>query len=535
MRTRKLKERLKKQYGQIPDQHYFHGDMEYIRAYFDYRRENQMDDFLIDDISWSDLDMDDLFKRINPGLTTSGEQYLYYMLRSPAVEKTAYDARKELIRFAEEEPELRLKLQTILARLGRTRRADLSLAFAPSAHGVKLLLFYSLLLLLLAASAVMCIVSLSKNALTVLALMLFLNSMVHEFGKRSSQLDYDTVNYSVSMIFAMQRLRRLHNTKLDSHLAPAYTSLDRLQAVIHTGGVSTVTDNGGLGDVLTTITLLDLITYEFLKNKLSRCRNDIFIIHEYLGRLDAAIAIASYRKSVKAYTEPELSFSGETILPIHAERLLHPLLADPIPNDCAVNRPMLITGSNASGKSTYLKTLALAAIMSQSICTCLADSYRASAFRIYSSMALNDDLLAGESYYIVETKSLKRIMDCAKTGGPIFCVIDEVLRGTNTVERIAASSEILKALAESGVFCIAATHDIELCDILSPQYTLCHFEDQVGKNEMLFDYKLREGRATSRNAINLLRLLGFDDKIVSRAHSRANRYLESGSWTEPGK
>lgn len=190
---------------------------------------------------------------------------------------------------------------------------------------------------------------------------------------------------------------------------------------------------------------------------------------------------------------------------------------------------MLITGSNASGKSTYLKTAALTALLAQSICTAPARRYEAGAFRIYSSMALSDDLLAGESYYIVETRSLKRIVD--STGdGPVLCVIDEVLRGTNTVERIAASCEVLRALAADGALCLAATHDIELCGLLEPAYALYHFEERIEGREMVFDYRLRAGKATSRNAIDLLRLIGFDEAIVDRAHARANAYMETGAW-----
>lgn len=145
-------------------------------------------------------------------------------------------------------------------------------------------------------------------------------------------------------------------------------------------------------------------------------------------------------------------------------------------------------------------------------------------------MALRDDLLAGESYYIVETKSLKRILDAAKEASPILCVVDEVLRGTNTVERIAASSEVLRAMADDGLLCLAATHDIELCGLLQDSFDLYHFEEQVGENEMLFDYVIRPGKASSRNAIDLLQLIGFDQQIVDRAHQKANRYLETGEW-----
>ena len=144
---------------------------------------------------------------------------------------------------------------------------------------------------------------------------------------------------------------------------------------------------------------------------------------------------------------------------------------------------------------------------------------------------LRDDLLAGESYYIVETRSLRRILAALEEGGaPVLCAVDEVLRGTNTVERIAASCEILQALAKGGALCLAATHDVELCDLLADEYTLAHFEEAVTESAMTFDYTLRPGKATSRNAIRLLRLLGFGDALADRANRRADAYLATGRW-----
>lgn len=321
----------------------------------------------------------------------------------------------------------------------------------------------------------------------------------------------------------------MKNTEVDQYMQSAYANLDRLHSVLRTGGVSTVSD-GGMGDLVSTILFLDLIAYEFLKNKLGRCHKEVFAVHEALGKIDAAIAVAAYRKSLDTYAEPDIDFSLKK--PFYfASGMTHPLLDFAVPNDLNTNKSILITGSNASGKSTYLKTSALCALLAQSICTTTADSYRASAFRIYSSMALNDDLFAGESYYIVETKSLKRILEEISGSVPLLCTIDEVLRGTNTVERIAASSKILEIIAKQGALCLAATHDIELCELLSMQYEMYHFEEQVGVNEMIFDYKIRYGKAVSRNAINLLKLMGFDESIVSGAHDRANSYMEKGIWS----
>lgn len=524
-----FRKRKQSVFGEIPDPYYAAGDMEYIRAYYDFRKAQGLDAFLIDDITWGDLDMDSVFKRINPSRCTSGEQYLYYMLRSPAVEKDSYESRQRMIQFVQEHPERRIQVERILTRLGCTRRADLCRAFYPEQHGIGMLLVYLALLFFLLSAVVMTTLYPSVGGKVPLCSLL-INIYMHEFGRRRSQQDYDTVNYVVNMVFAMHRLRKLHDPELDKQLSTAYESLDRLRSVIRTGGVSTGMDSGGAADVILTVTLLDLITYEFLKNKLGCCQDDVFCIHECLGRLDAAISIASYRASVENYTEPEISFGENNAVYVFAEGVYHPLLQNAVPNDFVTNEPILITGSNASGKSTYLKAVALAVIMSQSICTVLAKHYRASAFRVYSSMALNDSIMLGESYYIAEIKSLKRIMDAASNDYPLLCVVDEVLRGTNTVERIAASCEILKTLAEKGNLCLAATHDTELCGPLYDTYRLFHFEERIVDDEMTFDYQLHSGKATSCNAIKLLSLMGFSIDVVERAQAHALEYLQTGIW-----
>ena len=149
---------------------------------------------------------------------------------------------------------------------------------------------------------------------------------------------------------------------------------------------------------------------------------------------------------------------------------------------------------------------------------------------IYSAMALRDDLLSGESYYIAEILATKRILDAAAAGEPVLCAVDEVLRGTNTLERISAASEILLSLASSGALVVAATHDLELCAILDGNYDMLHFEEEVTDEGMSFDYRVRPGRTLTRNAIRLLRLMGLDESITQRADKRARRFLETGIW-----
>ena len=191
----------------------------------------------------------------------------------------------------------------------------------------------------------------------------------------------------------------------------------------------------------------------------------------------------------------------------------------------------MLSGSNASGKSSLLKTVAFNGVLAQTIHTCTARGYQGTYFRIYSSMALRDDLGSGESYYIVEIKALKRILDSAGDGVcPVLCFVDEVLRGTNTVERIAASTQILRSLGRSGILCFAATHDIELTELLQGTFTNYHFEEEVSEGDIRFNYRLLPGRATTQNAIRLLELMGYEPAIIQKATAQAEYFVSTGKW-----
>lgn len=528
MRPGARKRKLLERFGKVPEWHYFSGDMKGIRAYYDYCRDTGRTGFSLDDITWNDLDMDDLFVRINPRRCTPGEQYLYYMLRTPALRREEWESRRDLIEAVSADPERRLKAEMVLDRLGCTRQADLRALFAPPPHsGGKLPLYLALLLGMLAAVGFS---ALSGGGTGAVFLFPLLNLAVHAFEKFRIQADYDTVNYTVGMIAALRRLQRLRDPALDRFLSGTAKSFARLRPALRVGGVVSAGDNG-FSELAIGMTLLDLISYEVLKRELGRFQPEVFAVFTALGRLDAAISIASYRQSVGCFCCPALDFAPDAPGEMETLGLVHPLLDSPVPNDFATEGPALFTGSNASGKSTFLKTAALAAVMGQGICTVTAAACGGSAFRVYTSMALRDDLRSGESYYMTEVRALKRILDAAGEAGPLLCVVDEVLRGTNTVERIAAASQVLAALAETGALVLAATHDTELCDLLGGTFRLFHFEERLGDEGMLFDYRLRPGKANTRNAIALLCSMGFPEELAARAHRQADRWLATGIWT----
>ena len=274
---------------------------------------------------------------------------------------------------------------------------------------------------------------------------------------------------------------------------------------------------------------LDLIKFNQMLSQVRKHIKDVDAMVSTLGKIEAMIAVGAYRESLEFYCIPE--FQSEPC--IKAKELSHPLLAKPVTNDIDTEKSVLITGSNASGKSTFLKTVAINSILAQTIHTVLAKCYLGAMFRVASSMSLRDDVQGGESYYMVEVKALKRILDLLsqKDGGaPVLCFVDEVLRGTNTVERIAASTQILRNMASQNCICFAATHDIELTHLLEKDYHNYHFSETIEANDISFSYKIMEGRATTRNAIRLLGIMGYEDKIIKEAEGMAEDFLSSGVW-----
>ena len=266
-------------------------------------------------------------------------------------------------------------------------------------------------------------------------------------------------------------------------------------------------------DYLLGITMWQVVTYNKVIRSLSRNEETYMAVYRAIGELDMAISIASYRHSVPWYCIPEFSSEKK----IEMEALYHPLLEHPVENSLSLERGCIITGSNASGKSTFIKAAALSAILGQTIHTCTARQMRMPKLQVITSMAVKDDLEAGESYFIREIRYLKRILDSLTEEKITFCAIDEILRGTNTGERIRASSAILKYLSRKNCIALVASHDKELTEILAGEYENYHFSEEIGEEDIYFSYKIQKGPATSQNGIKLLEFAGFPDVIIKNA------------------
>lgn len=525
---------LEENYGVLPKrEEYKPGEMEKISRYF---RKHEMKGFHIDDITWNDLSMDGVFQQMNYTYSAAGEEYLYYLLRTPMQDTAKIDVLEKHIGYFMNHAKERVDYQKYFAEIGKTGKYSIydyldylellgvrsnrahiigNLALAFSVCSMFLSVQLGIILLVLVTSRNIVTYFKDKNEIdpyiTSFGYILRLLKNIDAMEKLPSAEFEDEINVLKECRSKLGRFRSgsyiiMSPERMSASSNPLEMVLDYVRMIFH----------------------LDLIKFNNMLSEVRKNTETVDLMLTTIGYMEVTIAIGSYRVSRENYCIPVFDRAKG----LRAQNLYHPLIKEPVKNNIMTDRGVLLTGSNASGKSTFLKTVAINAILAQTIHTCLADSYSGALYRIMSSMALKDDLSGGDSYYIVEIKSLKRILNtAAEEGNPILCFVDEVLRGTNTVERIAASTQILKSLSQGNVICFAATHDIELTHLLENDYNNYHFEEEILDDDVVFNYQLRKGRAATRNAIKLLSVMGYEPKIIEQAETQAERFLNSGVWT----
>lgn len=526
-----LRERIKNNWGKAPEREYTYEEFESITHYFAHHKGDKP---VIDDITWNDLEMDDIFMLMNQTYSSVGEEYLYALLRKPLTSTEELEERDRLVCYLTEQEEERVNMQMVFAALGRTARISVSDYIE---RFTDLTTKSVLPDCLMALSILICIgIIFIQPPLGAIALILCVGNNIRSYYKTKSEIEpyMNCISYIMRVLKGADRLQKLELPGASEYLKKIgekkriFQKFRKNSFLVAAGNGMTGSLEDVVLDYVRMIFHIDILKFYSMLEEVKKHRSDIDDLIEQMGMLESAAAIGSFRAYLPFTCRPELL--PERKAQISVENGYHPMINDPVANSIEEDRSVLITGSNASGKSTFLKTTALCTIFAQTIYACPATVYRACFFQVYSSMALRDDLMGKESYYIVEIKSLKRILNHVEDELPVLCFVDEVLRGTNTIERISASAQVLKSLCRRNILCFAATHDIELTHILENYYSNYHFQEEIRENDVLFNYKLMKGRAVSRNAIRLLGIIGYDEEIIRRAEKMAERFASSGEW-----
>lgn len=239
--------------------------------------------------------------------------------------------------------------------------------------------------------------------------------------------------------------------------------------------------------------------------------------------LEALHSLATFAYLNPEYTLPQVTeratHDAQPVL--QASGLGHPLLPveQKVVNDFSmpeVGEIALITGSNMSGKSTFLRTLGINLCLAYAGGPVNASELHTSLFRLFTCIKISDSVTGGYSYFYAEVRRLKALLNAVEAGEqqqamPLFFLIDEIFKGTNNRERLIGSESYISALAERNCLGVISTHDLELVKLEDklPGIKNYHFREEVIDGHMVFDYKLREGPCPTTNALKIMQLEGL--------------------------
>lgn len=235
---------------------------------------------------------------------------------------------------------------------------------------------------------------------------------------------------------------------------------------------------------------------------------------ETVGELDALCSLGTFAYNHPQYTYPELTEKPFCFL---ATQMGHPLMpaSQCVKNDATIpSRPffLIITGANMAGKSTYLRTIGvnyLLACIGAPVC---CERLRLHPNQLITSLRTSDSLSDNESYFFAELKRLKRIIDLLNQGQQLFIILDEILKGTNSMDKQKGSFDLIRQFMQLKANGIIATHDLLLGSLIKqfPEEIRNYcFEADIKENELTFSYKLREGVAQNMNACFLMKKMGI--------------------------
>jgi hypothetical protein len=235
---------------------------------------------------------------------------------------------------------------------------------------------------------------------------------------------------------------------------------------------------------------------------------------EAVAEMEALLSLAGYAYEHPSDVFPEF-VGGEPS--VQAEEMGHPLIAATkcVRNSLQIGgetRVLLISGSNMSGKSTLMRTLGVNTVLAMCGAPVRAKSFRLTPLKIGASLLVNDSLQEGHSRFYAEIEKLGRICSNAASCAGMLFLLDELLQGTNSRDRLVGAQGVVRALVDAGAIGMVTTHDLALAEMDSlPDGAMknMHFQDQIVEGQMCFDFTLREGMAMKSNGVELMRLIGL--------------------------
>lgn len=493
-------------------------DFNAIADYINSDSKNELNEGLEEDI-----DLKKLFSYIDRTNSNIGQQYLFKRLYSnpgSVTELESFQSEIESLTSNRKETEA---LELELSKLKHNNVYYLHRLFTQKHHvtySAFLKLYFKIAWILMGISIGLIFITHNQFIFTGTIFLIIINLILHYRNKK----------YLFKFIYSLPQLLVLINVsknilKKTSNADPLLeTSLNNLSSLKRTIAflnienklTSDPTDlSYAIWELLKVIFLIEPLAFISTIKSVELNKSDIERVFIHIGKIDLAISIQSLRLGLPFYCKP--TFLVES-MSIDIDSIYHPLIEGCVPNSINVHsdRGVLITGSNMSGKTTFIRTIAINTLLSQTLFTSCSKSYCAPVLNLQTYIRVSDNIEKNISYFQAEALIVLEIINNCNVNKPknSLVIIDEIFKGTNTIERIAASKAVLSYLKANKNFVFVSTHDLELAELLGVEYATYSFEEVVSESRLIFDYKLKKGLLQNKNGIAILEGLGYPNSII---------------------
>jgi len=516
-KKRRIKEKLLNDFGNIkPD--FF--DFGYIESYF--RKKDHSTAYqTLSDKTCNDLDFQELYMFIDRTNSKVGQQYLYNKLRNIPLDPAENIKHESLLDEFTNNPDFRVSVQDQLSKLNEREVYYIASLFQDEI--LKSPKWYFIVPLLCFASVLSFIMVFFNPVFFLVTLGLFIvNLVIHYWNKKNLYNYFSSIPQLPKLNIVAQELFKNDILKeINPNLMKSVNVLNKVSNRMSVFNFEVKMQSDGqlvfwaLMELVKIVFLIEpLFLFETLK-RIDAKRTEIEDVFLFVGEIDALVSIASLRKGLTNFCTPKIIDEQRSLI---AQQVYHPLIENCVKNDLKLtDKSILLTGSNMSGKTSFIRTMAINVITGLTINTCFAEYFSMPRMRIFSAIRISDDLMNDRSYYFEEVITIKEMIDKGKDGTLNLFLLDEIFKGTNTVERISAGKAVLSSLNQDNNIVFVSTHDIELADLLKDEYDLYHFSEIVNHKTVDFDYKLKEGKLKNRNAIRILQINDYPESIIKEA------------------
>lgn len=514
--NKKITKNFASSFSQIKDDAY---NFEWIGKYFA-RKDKSQAFQVISDKTCNDLDFEELFMFLDRTTSKVGQQVLYNKLRIISPTKS-FDGEKLIALFSGND-EFRIGIQKQLQKLKSDDAYFITTLFQDD-HVKPPKWFFIVPILSCTSLFSLAFLAFNLNFFLVLFAVFLINLGIHFWNKRNL---YQYLGSLPQLLKLTKVASELYSQKdlrcINPDLPKSLRIMNSLKKRMFFFNFSAKLEDDyaalvhGVIEIIKIVFVLEpLLLFGALK-RLESNRTEIEDLFTFVGEVDSLISIASVRAGLTYYCLPNIIDDKKSI---YTEDIYHPLIHNCVSNTIEINnKSVLLTGSNMSGKTSFIRTIGINVICALTINTCFARTVSLTQMRVYSAIRISDDLLNNKSYYFEEVLTVKEMIEQGRTHSTCLFLLDEIFKGTNTVERISAGKAVLSSLAKNNMVFVS-THDVELADLLQLEYKLFHFSEQVEDKNVDFDYKLKGGKLRNKNAIRILEINNYPKDIIDEAIS----------------